>query len=154
MVNLYRLAILFVLLISFGCSSTKPNMEMTSRHYNAPEGWDVSSVLIWNDREYTIKIIVKYKGEKPLRRIEFKPNFKGETWPQGYIHPNINSYSWESSKPEGEIPEPEDLSKQFHKSVKEIKNKMSTKEAQSILNTTSLSIKVFESDKSYDIVLN
>ena len=147
------LLIVCISLFFVGCTSTTSSTEEVNRQYNSPKDWNIRTVLSWNDKEYTIKIIPQYQGAKPLKRIEIMPVFNGEAWPEGYIHPNINSYSWESQDPKGELPTRDDLTKQINKKFPSINHKMTKKEAENILQTTSMSIKVFGLDKSFTIEL-
>lgn len=148
-----KLLILVMLLFCFGCSSGNSYEEIT-RKYNASNGWGASTVLTWNDKEYVMKINLNYEGKTLIKRVEYTPNFNGEFWPPGYIHPNINSYGWESQIPEGEVPTTVDLSRKIHKKCPDNVKKMTKEEAQNILNTTNITIRVFEANKkSYDIIL-
>lgn len=151
MKNKYRILALLIFLLCVGCSSNNPYEEVT-RKYNSPDGWDVSTVLAWNDKEYIMTININYNGKAPIRRVDYKPSFNGEFWPQGYIHPNINSYGWESENPEGDFPS-DDLSRTIHKKCTNNVKNMTKEEAQNILNTTTISMKVFEANKSYEMEL-
>lgn len=101
-----------ILFFICGCSmqSLEQDKNFVTKECYSDDNWEVSALLLWDEKEVTGKIEANYLGKSPLEFVIIEPNFHVGKWPTGYTPPVKGRYTWNSEKPEGAIPSVQDAS--------------------------------------------